>query len=56
MSPELAAGGSCDGVIITTLSGDSLDFFDGDMTTPACWPFEMAEAACFVAIFIWLDE
>jgi hypothetical protein len=26
------------GVIITTESGEILHFFDGDMTTPACWP------------------
>lgn len=26
------------GVIITTLSGESLLFFEGDSSRPACWP------------------
>ena len=43
----LSEGG---GVIITTESGESLHFFEGERTSPACWPLSSPLAAPLVTL------
>ena len=43
----LSEGG---GVIITTDSGECLHFFEGERTSPACWPLSSPLAAPLVTL------